>query len=233
MSAPLRPVPRARLYERLVERLLEHVEAEGLRPGDRLPGERELAVRLGVSRASVSQALVALEVRGVVDVRHGDGAVLLEQGPDARVLAALRARRRALSEVIDAREALEVKLAELAAARRTDEDVARIRAALELMARDIDAGGRGLEGDERFHAAVTAAAHSGLLADLMTGLAQEVRASRQESLGQPGRPHDSLAGHTRIADAVEAGDPAAAAAAMREHIRLVSDVALLRGEPGA
>jgi GntR family transcriptional regulator, transcriptional repressor for pyruvate dehydrogenase complex len=227
-SSSLQPFVRPRLYEQLVERLLDHMWSEGLSPGDRLPPERELAGLLGVSRASVVQALVALEVQGVVAVRHGEGAMIREVPADRQVLAALRDRRHRLREVIEAREALEVKLAALAAVRRTDDDMAEIEASLQVMAEDIDDGGRGVAGDERFHAAVTAAAHSGLLASLMREISELIRESRVESLAQPDRPSQSLAGHRRVADAIRAADPAVASEAMGEHIVAVSDVGLLR-----
>jgi GntR family transcriptional regulator, transcriptional repressor for pyruvate dehydrogenase complex len=224
----LRPVARSRLYEQLVERLLALVHELDLKPGDRLPPERELSADLGVSRASVRQALVVLEVQGLVEVRHGEGAILREQRPDDVVVSAVTAHRRRLPEVIEAREALEVQLASLAALRRSEEDLVRIDEALEAMAAEIERGERGLHGDELFHAAVTAAARSGLLADLMAEISSAIRESRVESLSQPERPRQSLASHREIADAIRAADPDAAATAMRDHIRLVSDVALLR-----
>jgi GntR family transcriptional repressor for pyruvate dehydrogenase complex len=98
------------------------------------------------------------------------------------------------------------------------------------MEADIDAGERGVEGDERLHGAVTAAAHSLLLARLMDEIGDLIRETRIESLSQPGRPKKSLAGHRDIAEAIRAGDPAAAAAAMHAHVELVSDVAVLRQE---
>lgn len=224
----LRPFARPRLYEQLVERLLDHIQAEGLKVGDRLPPERELAAQLAVSRATVSQALVALEVQGVIDVRHGDGAVIRDVPAERQVLAALHARRHRLREVIEAREALEVKLAGLAAKRRTEDDLAAIEAALDEMTRDISGGGRGVTGDERFHAAVTAAAHSGLLARLMGEISELIRESRVESLSQPGRPRESLDGHRKVAEAIRERNSGQAAAAMAAHIEAVSDVALLR-----
>lgn len=226
----LRPVTRPRLYEQLVEQLCSYIRTERLGLGDRLPPERELAKTLRVSRASVSQALVALEVQGVVDVRHGDGAIVLEPALGTQVIARLQARRNRLPEVIEAREALEVRLAALAADRRTDADLDRIDEALDYMRAEIDRGERGVAGDQRFHSAVTEAGHSGLLAELMDEISELIRESRIESLSQPDRPAQSLAGHQRIADAIRAGDSAAAAAAMAAHIRLVSDVALLRTE---
>ncbi len=226
--APLRPVTRPRLYEQVAQQILDWVRENDLEVGDRLPPERELAGRLGVSRATVSQALVAMEVVGVVTVRHGDGAVLMDSTGTSRVVEALRRHAQRLPDVIEAREALETKLAGLAAVRRTDADLARIDAALTLMERDIEAGGRGVEGDEHFHAAVTLAGHSALLQRLMGEISDLIRETRIESLSQPGRPRDSLAGHRRIAGAIRAGDPQAASRAMHEHVDKVSDVALLR-----
>ena len=71
-----RPLSRPRLYEQLADHIADFIDAQGLVPGDRLPPERRLAKDLGVSRATLSRALVALEVRGRVQVRHGDGAVV-------------------------------------------------------------------------------------------------------------------------------------------------------------
>jgi len=228
-TSPLRPLARPRLYEQVAQQILDWVRESGLRAGDRLPPERELASRLGVSRATVSQALVAMEVVGVVAVRHGDGTVLVDSAGTSKVVDALRRHTQQLPDIIEAREALEAKLAALAAVRRTEEDLARIDHALEAMAADIDSGGRGVEGDELFHAAVTVAGHSGLLERLMGEISDLVRETRIESLSQPSRPVESLEGHRRIAAAIRDQDAAAAAAAMREHVERVSDVALLRG----
>lgn len=221
---------RPRLYEQVVERLLDHVIEQQLRPGDRLPPERDLAERLGVSRATVAQALVALEVLGVIDVQHGNGAVLLYRPSSAVVLRGLREHADRLPDIVDARIAVETRLAALAAARRTPEDLAAVESALEVMAEDIARGGRGLEGDELFHAAVTAAAHSAVLARLMAQISDLVRETRIESLSQEGRPERSLESHHAIARAIRDQDPDEAAQAMVEHLHLVSDVAVLKPE---
>ncbi|HEY8754601.1 MAG TPA: FadR/GntR family transcriptional regulator [Arthrobacter sp.] len=227
-AEPLSRVPRPRLYEQLVKQLLDYIEVEQLGPGDLLPAERDLAERLGVSRATLVQALVALEVLGVIDVQHGTGAVLVHRPRIATVIKSLREHRNRLPEIVEARSTLEVKLAGLAAIRRTDADLDAIDSALEVMAVDIEGGGRGLQGDELFHQAVTAAAHSAVMAQLMTFIAEMILETRIESLGQPGRPEQSLASHRKIADAIRVQDPDAAAEAMLSHIELVSDVELLR-----
>ena len=209
---------RTRLYEQVAGQISAWISDNGLGAGDKLPPERELAQRLGVSRATLSQALVALEVVGVVEVRHGDGTVVTSgHQKSTRIVEAIRSHADRLPEIIETRDGRETKLAGLAAVRRTDEDLAR-----------IDAGGRGVEGDERFHGAVTSASHSLLLARLMDEIGDLIKETRIESLGQPGRPQDSLAGHRAIAEAIRAGDPEAASEAMHAHVAMVSDVALIR-----
>lgn len=231
MSDSLRPIARPRLYEQVMAQLRDHVEGQGLRAGDRLPSERELAERLRVSRASVKQAIVVLEVQGLVESRHGGGVYLRADTLNPEPVATLVDRRRRLPDVIDAREAIETKLAELAALRRTDDDLAEIDAALDAMRAEIDKGALGEDGDRRFHTAVCAAAHSALLAEFMKEIRDGIAESRRESLQQPNRPPRSLAQHRRIAEAVRAQDAVAAAAAMKKHLETVSRVRLLSWNP--
>ncbi len=229
----LRQLARPRLYEAIAERVLSHIIQSDLRPGDKLPGERDLARRLGVSRTTVRQAMVALQSDGVVEVRHGGGTFLSELDGNSPAVARVVARRRRLPAVFEARRALEIPLASLAAERRTDADLVEIRAGLEEMREAVDAGEIGLESDGRFHAAVTAAAHNPVMAELMDALAANIAETRGESLSQPGRPPRSLVDHERIADAIAAGDSRAAAEAMRAHLDNVSSLRLFHWDPGA
>lgn len=226
----LRAPDRRRLYEQLAARLLDYVEVTGLQVGDRLPSERDLAAALQVSRASVRQATVALEVRGTLEVRHGDGIYLRSLPNDSGHLMELMTRRHRLPAILEAREALETQLAGLAAARRTNAEARGMAHALDLMADDIEAGGLGDEGDRLFHEAVTRAARSPLLADFMAGLAVPISETRHSSLGEPGRPNRSLRAHRQILDAIERGDAAGARRAMRRHVNMVANVGLLRWE---
>jgi GntR family transcriptional repressor for pyruvate dehydrogenase complex len=224
----LRAPDRRRLYEQLADRLLDYVEVTGLTVGDRLPSERELADALQVSRASVRQATVALEVRGTLEVRHGDGIYLRSMPDDPGHLMELMTRRHRLPEILEAREALETQLAALAAARRTDADIGVMVKALDAMAADVASGGLGEEGDRLFHETVTAAARSPLLADFMAALAAPIAETRRSSLGEPGRPPRSLQAHRRILEAIRRGDGPGARQAMRRHVKMVADVGLLR-----
>lgn len=219
---------RRRLYEQLVQQLRLYIDVNGLQPGARLPSERDLAAALRVSRSSVRQATIALEVAGLLEVRHGGGIYVRAAATAPERIGELLRRRDRLPDVHEAREALETTLARLAAERRTAEDIAAMRAALHVMRTEIEAGDIGERGDELFHAAVTAAARNPLLAELMQVIRQPITETRNASLSEPGRPPRSLQAHERIREAIEQGEPKRAEAAMRRHLKIVSDVGLLR-----
>jgi len=223
----LKPVVRPRLYESVARQIVAWMTENDIQPGDRLPPERELAVKLGVSRATISQALVAMEVVGAITVRHGDGAIVTSLSADMKLVDAIREHAQRLPDILDARDALESKLAALAAERRSAEDMRRIDDALTFMSEQLESGERGVEGDERFHAAVTAAAHSELLGRMMSEISGLIRETRVESLGQPGRPQESLVQHRTVTEAIRAGDPALAAAAMHSHLGSIRKVRIL------
>jgi GntR family transcriptional regulator, transcriptional repressor for pyruvate dehydrogenase complex len=232
-ASALSPVARKPLYERLVERLRAYVIEAGLSAGERLPSERELAERLGVSRASVRQAIVALEVQGIVDVRHGEGAFLRAARLDTLPMTELMELKRRLPDILDAREAIEVKLAELAAFRRDKADLEVCKAALERMKSEIADGAIGEVGDQEFHQGVVRGAKSELLTRMYGILVEDIAASRHESLSQVGRPEASLEQHRRIFIAIRDGDGPAASAAMREHLKTVGAVKLLTWSPAS
>lgn len=227
----LRPVVRPRLYEQLVDQLVEYIHDERLEAGSRLPSERVLSEALGVSRNTLKQALLVLEVQGIIEVRHGGGMYLVRPEIAVEPLAVLVDRQGRLPDVLDAREAIETKIAELAARRRSDKDLAGLDHGLEVMRTAIATSTNAAKGDELFHTALVEAAHSPVLASLYNQLAVMIRESRLESLRQPGRPAKSLEQHQRIADAVRAANPSAAARAARRHVETVRNVRLLEWRP--
>lgn len=131
---------RSRLYEDVAERLGEFVRELGIVPGDQFPAEQELSRHLHVSRTSIRQALVVLQALGFVDVRRGEGVFLRRTRGFGESLTRLLERRRRLPDVLEAREALEVKPVELAAARRSLEGLAVMKAALTNMEQEIRVG---------------------------------------------------------------------------------------------
>ena len=227
----LRPLERSRLYEDVGERLGALVRESEMAPGDRFPTERELAHSLRVSRTSVRQSFVVLQALGFVEVRHGEGIFLRQARGFGESLTRLLERRGRLPDVLEAREALEVKVAELAATRRSDEDLKAIKAALGRMEKEIRAGDLGTEGDAEFHHAIALAARNEVLLRLIDAMADPIRESRVESLSEPGRPLRSLEVQRRILVAIEAGSAKRAGDAMRVHLGMVADVSLLRWHP--
>lgn len=233
-AAALRPLERSRrLYEDVGERLGEFVRESRMTPGDQFPAERELAHRLRVSRTSVRQSFVVLQALGFVDVRHGEGVFLRRTRGFGESLTKLLERRRRLPEVLEARETLEVKLAELAATHRGAHELKAMAAALSHMEAEIAAGGLGTDGDAAFHHAIALAAGNQILLHMIDAMAEVIQESRVESLSEPGRPPRSLEAHRRILAAIEAGSSGLAGEAMRQHLRVVADVSLLRWQPEA
>lgn len=219
-EAELKPIERSPLYEVVAARLREFIESENLKPGDRLLPERELADQLGVSRTSVRQALTAMRVMGLIDIRPGAGVYLARPTEDlvpglASAVAEAEVDHPMIWEV---REGVEVQAARLAAGRRTDSDLAVMDSALEAMASSIDGGGEGIDGDRLFHRAIVDASHNDLLIQLIDQLADVIDRTSQVSLTLPGRAPRSLDAHRKILAAIRSADDAEAAEAMRKHI---------------
>jgi GntR family transcriptional repressor for pyruvate dehydrogenase complex len=231
LSDELRPVSRPRLYEQLADSLLGYIRDRRLAPGDRLPGERELAERLQVSRNSLKQAMIALEVQGIIEIRHGGGTYFRGGDRAPEKIDVLLDRKKRLPEILEAREAIEVKLAELAAERRTQQNLDDMRQALNAMEKAVEKGQGADQADQEFHALVVVAGGNHILASFYEAISQEILEARLESLRQPGRPARSLAQHKRIFEAIEARDSRRAATAVRKHVASVGRVRLLSWDP--
>jgi GntR family transcriptional regulator, transcriptional repressor for pyruvate dehydrogenase complex len=177
----------------------------------------------------VRQALTALRVNGLVEIRHGDGVFLVRSPEDVVPSLAdqLLQSHAQLPAIMEVREALETQTARLAARRRGEEDLRELRVALDAMAAAIEAGEDGADADQRFHVAIARAARNDLLTSLMDQLADPIDQTRRASLSRPDRPPRSLAAHHEILAAIEAQDEDAATAAMRSHLAVVADVALV------
>ena len=221
MSSPeLQPVSRTPLYELVVDRLREFIDVQQLEPGDRLMSERELAQQLGVSRSSVRQALTALKVVGLIEIRHGDGIYLLRSPGDVIPSLALEVANAQVDHpmIWEVREGVETQAARLAARRRTKRDLVRMRQALDAMAASVAAGGDGVVGDRHFHQAIWDAAHNEMLSQVVGQLREAIDRTSEASLTVPGRPPTSLEAHEAIFAAIESQDEAAADTAMRAHV---------------
>ena len=221
IQADLGPVRKTKVYAEVAAQIQRLIAEGRLKPGDKLPPERELAEIFGVSRSSVRDAIRVLEVQGLVEPRHGDGTVVREIPIDrlVRPLAdAVSAGKDQLADLFDMRKMLEPPLARAAAFRATDEDVRALERIVERQTQRVRAGELALEDDNEFHYRIAATAKNQVVLRTMDILMDLLRDSRRRSLQGPGRAEKSLEGHRRILDAIERRDPEAAAQQMRAHI---------------
>lgn len=223
VAMPIEPIAAPRLYERIADTLAALIDRGEFAPGERLPGERALAAKLGVSRASLREALAALELAGRVTIRVGSGVYVRA----ARVGRGARAASRTRGEtspfdVFRARRLVEAETAALAARHATPAQLRDIGAAFARLAADMRRDRAASPADRRFHVLIAAASGNTALAQIVEALwAQQSRplTARMETLFvTAGRKRDNVGEHRRILDAIRARDPAAARRAMRVHL---------------
>ena len=192
-----------------------------MRPGDRLPPERELAQQLGVSRASVREAMRLLDIKGLVMVRPGAGTFITDDSVEAIVQAfssLLSNGAGAAGDVFEMRLLLEPHVVSLATQRATGDDVHRMERILESQQDDIAGGGSGVEFDTAFHYAIAEATKNTALVAVTQTISDILSRSREGSLLSPARSRLSLESHMQILAAIQRPDPAEAEEAMRTHI---------------
>ncbi len=148
---PIKAVEPQRLYRRIADQIARLIRRGEYKPGERLPPERDLARQLEVSRPSVREALIALEVEGYVEVRVGSGVYVTHQRPARAQLAMRCPPTPGPFELIAARRLLESECAALAARQASPAQVRRMRAALTAMERDRRRAVMPLDNDRRFH----------------------------------------------------------------------------------
>jgi GntR family transcriptional repressor for pyruvate dehydrogenase complex len=214
--APAEPLP-----TRVARLLLDYLLAGNVAPGTRLPSERQLAETLGVGRSVVREALKSLGLLGLVEVRQGDGTYLRRAESELlpRVIEwGLLLGERRTSDLIEARQHLEVLTAGLAARRRTEADLAALTAALDGMR---DAGGDielFVAQDVAFHLAVAAAAGNTVLCDVLRGIQALLRVWITRVIRAADDSAPSYREHLPVYEAIAAQDPDRAAEAMRAHL---------------
>lgn len=219
---------RHRLSEDVAESIKDGLVRDGLRAGDRLPTEPELARLYDVSRTVVREAGRILVERGLVDIRPGRGMVVAEF--DGTSLARqyrllLELKHGSFRQLMEMRLALEVGMAEHAATRHTTDDDRRIRAALAAFAVAGDDQPAALEADLEFHAAVAAAAHNPFFGHAVNPINDYLRQTYRASLGYLAAREHTRTEHTAIAEAIFAGDREAAGRAARRHLERILDAA--------
>jgi len=224
-------VRKTRVYEGVAQQIQRLIADGALKPGDRLPPERELVERFGVSRSSVRDAIRVLELIGLVIPRQGEGTVVADVSADALVApiaSALVRKRELIAELLDVRKMIEPALAARAAARATPADVEKLEEVLDRQRRKTEAGEPTVEEDTEFHYRIALAAGNSVVRKVLDVLMDLLRETRARSLQVSGRPQRSLAGHRRVLEAIRRGDAAAAERAVRLHLEDVERMILKR-----
>jgi DNA-binding FadR family transcriptional regulator len=225
--APVRPLQR---YEHVAERLAGEIRSGAFAPGERLPSERELARRLEVGRASVREAIAALQVQGVIETRPGSGSFVAADAAERLPAPSGLPHDASPSDLLEARAMLEPAIARQAAARggRADLECERLLAAMEAAADPRDPAARHgwSESDRLFHLRLAELTGNPVLA----GIAGHVAALmdqplwqrlRDDSIATPGHTAIHLAEHRMIYEAIAEGDPDAASLYAAQHVKRV------------
>ncbi len=220
---PLQTVEPQRLYRQIAEQLRSLMTAGEFEPGSRLPAERDLAKQFGVSRPSVREALIALEVEGWVEVRTGSGVYVLERA------GRMNGKERKIPptewgplELIRARRVIEGEIASLAATHAKRKHIQSIRDAIDLMLEDTDRNVAPLAGDRAFHTAIAQACDNVVLLETVQTFWDARRGPLFERLGDYFETVPSwrmaIAEHETVLEAIRAHDAQAARAAMQAHM---------------
>lgn len=217
------------LSEQLSSKLTKMITGGELKPGDKLPNERELAAAAKISRTSVREALRELELRGLISRKPGRGTIVEEQNrPEIRagMLGIMEASQRTLREVMDLRATMEPPMAERAAIRANDSELAELLRPLELaeeeMRREKPSTELLVRLDVEFHAKIAALTHNPMLSKLLEVANEWMAPSRDKERLTANRLKQSVAAHRRIYEAISKHEALNARDAMAAHIHEVS-----------
>lgn len=221
---PIRAVDDRRLYRQIADQLSTLITSGEFKRGQRLPSERDLAVQLGVSRPSVREALIALEIQGLVEVRVGAGIFVTQA--EGKAAAVPINEGQGPFELLRARWLIEGEIAALAAREATKPDLAQVRAAVEEMEKAANRNLETVGADRDFHMRIAAATHNGALVSVVLYLWDRGRGAMwqrmEEHFQTPEMRASAMKEHWAILAALDDGDASKARAAMRTHLRRVS-----------
>jgi GntR family transcriptional repressor for pyruvate dehydrogenase complex len=215
------PLQHKRIYEEVIDIIVQRIHSGELTAGQRLPPERILAEEMRVSRTSLREALRALESMGYIYSVPGGGnyvnSVSLEHVLSP--LSAMVAQDKMLAaDIIEVRQHLEVHMATLAARNASKQQISQIYSTILNMQADVENGGNGIEGDNQFHLEIAQASQNKAFAIIMKLVAEVLTESRKATLEIPGQPAKSIEDHIAIFEAIRSGDEKRAAVEMSAHL---------------
>ena len=219
----LKPIKRQTMSEVVARRVIDVISSGTLKPGDRLPPERDLAAQLQVSRTTVREALKLLTLVGLLEAHRGSGTYVTREYSNFvanSIEWPVLLGADEVDQIVEVREPLELQAARLAAKRANDQDLERIavyEGLKEIQGRDIE---RETEIDLAFHEAVAVASHNELLVRLMLSLQTILEQYILQSMRMTEDKNSTFDEHESIHKAILARDPEAAACAMAEHLAI-------------
>lgn len=231
------PLRREKLSESVAARLRQQIEEGRLKPGEQLPGHRELAEAFSVGLSSIREAISMLASEELVETRAGRGTFVREgRRPPLTLSASGRPlTQREVEEVLEAREVLELQLAAMAAERASAADVEALRRCIAAMEAAVDDAAAYAEADLDLHLTIAQAARNRFLhqaiEQIRTLMRQNMEASFLAALERHGNLKLSLDSHRWLVDAIEAGDAEAARATVFEIIGRHHELVLGSGAP--
>lgn len=214
-------IERELLSHKVARRIVALIIEGKLQRGDRLPPERDLAQQMKVGRPAVREAVRALQMLNIIEVRQGKGTFIGSLEPASLIqpyALLLSTGGTGIVHLFEARRILEVGIASVAAERITDENVKGLRECLSNAREAIDDPVRFLELDMELHGAILEAAGNPVLVSIMTGLKDILRASRELTVTLRSIREHTLRDHERVVEALERRDPGGAAEAMADHL---------------
>lgn len=217
-----------RLSDRVANQLLDSIVSGGLRPGDRLPSERDLAQQFAVSRTVVREAVRSLAGKGIIEARSGRG--LTVAAVDASAVGQSMSLYLHGSSSIDypkvheIRAMLEVQIAGLAAERASNVEIEQLTGICDRMETVLEDAGEASREDLEFHRILALSTHNELFDMLLSAVGGPLLEIRRETFALEGRPAVALASHREILAQVAARDVAGARGAMRRHLQDVEEV---------
>jgi len=213
---------RQRVYEGIADTIMQQINDGTLKPGSRIPTERQLAEQFQSSRTSVREAIHTLSSRGFLESRVGDGTFVREVTLDNLLMplsSVLAKDRKLIRDVLDVRLILESESACRAAENASNEDIIQMEDAIRQMTEEVNRGNPGLEQDFLFHQQVAHASGNEALAQILVICSDLLSKSTRNSLSKPGNSRKSISDHLKILEAIRNKDPEAASLVMREHLR--------------
>ena len=218
---PLQAVEPRRLYRQIADQIAQLIASGEFPPGARLPAERELAASLGVSRASVREAIISLEMGGLVEVRVGTGIFVTSPGTQG---TAARDGGPGPFELLQARRLVEGEIAALAASKASREDLDSLRGCVARMEAHVDDFAVREASDREFHLRIAKATGNSSLELVVEGLwnqRAELWGRMQRHFHTVDLAHKTIRDHAAILEAIAARDPDGARAAMHRHLTRV------------